>query len=232
MAQQPHERYSPRSRRGIVHDIRFGLAAFLILTGLTLIAFPMSRPAMVETPLGPIRPDLLILVLAAAGFAATGPNALRGLRRIYHDLTNRLFVDAPVRVTEPFVIDGDTIDDRRTGVRYRLANIDAPETGNGARCASERRIGEWATEVAAKLIAAAERVEVRRTIRTDRWGRRVAFVLVDGEDLGETLVRRGLAAPWRGQRAKWCGPRGSLSELARRRGLKNTCLVCMRAPTR
>jgi len=149
----------------------------------------------------------------------------RRIRRAHHDFANRFLVGPPRLIAHPFVLDGDTIDDLDTGVRYRLANIDAPET-DGAQCGVELWFGLKAKAEAQKLIARAERVEVRRTWRTDRFGRRVAFVLIDGRDLGALLIARGLAHPWRGRREKWCGRFGSIKRLACRRRDAPSCAPC------
>lgn len=101
-----------------------------------------------------------------------------------------------------YAIDGDTIE--ASGQRYRVANIDTPEMGDGARCAAERRHARRATQRARALIDAAQRVETRPVGRTDRYGRVVAHVLIDGRDLGEALISEGLARPWRGRREPWC----------------------------
>lgn len=100
------------------------------------------------------------------------------------------------------VVDGDTV--RSAGVTYRLANIDAPETGGRARCDSEAALGAAATQRARGLVAEADVVAVVPTGRTDRYGRVVARVEVDGRDLGEVLMEEGLAQPWRGRRGQWC----------------------------
>jgi len=101
-----------------------------------------------------------------------------------------------------YVIDGDTLE--AGGRRYRVANIDTPEVGDGARCGAERRLGQRATQRARALINAAARVETHAIGRTDRYGRTVAHVSIDGRDLGEALIAEGLARPWRGQREAWC----------------------------
>lgn len=106
------------------------------------------------------------------------------------------------------VIDGDTI--RAADVTYRVVNIDTPEVGGNARCDAERQAGRAATARTRALIQSARRVETRETGRTDRYGRTIAFVLVDGHDLGETLIAEGLARPWRGRREPWCGANGEL----------------------
>jgi len=147
---------------------------------------------------------------------------------LWHTLANLTAFEAPRPVHRPWVIDGDTIDDGVTGVRYRLANIDAPETGDNAKCFNERQRGDQATRAAIRLVRAAREVSVRRTWRTDIYGRRVAFILVDGVDLGQTLVERGLAHPWRGVRERWCGPKGGLARISRTGGQDFACRTCSR----
>jgi len=107
------------------------------------------------------------------------------------------------------VIDGDTIEDRDTGERIRLENIDTPETGDRAQCRAEREAGAAAARAAREIVAGGA-VTVRRTGRTDQYGLTIGFVLVDGRDLGVTLMERGLARPWRGRREAWCAADGSL----------------------
>lgn len=108
------------------------------------------------------------------------------------------------------VIDGDTFEDRNTGDRYRLVNIDTPETGGRAACAAERQLGDRATRQARALITGAENLDVRRTGRIDRYDRIIAFIEIDGRDLGELLIADGLARPWRGRREPWCDASGNL----------------------
>jgi endonuclease YncB( thermonuclease family) len=109
------------------------------------------------------------------------------------------------------VIDGDTLEDMATNITYRVVNIDTPETGPRARCRAERKLGNRATRQARALISSAGSVELRPTGRVDRYGRTVAFVLIDGRDLGETLIGEGLARRWRGRGERWCGANGGLS---------------------
>lgn len=108
------------------------------------------------------------------------------------------------------VIDGDTLEDLRDDITYRLVNIDTPETGSRARCAAEREMGNRATTAARTLISQAEHLEFRPTGRIDRYGRTIAFVVIDGRDMGETLISEGLARPWRGRREPWCDANGNL----------------------
>lgn len=119
--------------------------------------------------------------------------------------------DSPARAEIPRyrVIDGDTLEDMGADITFRIENIDTPETGSRARCQAERDLGNRATQQARALISSGD-VELRPTGRIDRYGRTIAFVLIDGRDLGETLIASGLARPWRGRREPWCDASGNL----------------------
>ena len=108
------------------------------------------------------------------------------------------------------VIDGDTIEDMTSDITYRLVNIDTPETGSRARCPAERELRVRASREGRSLMRSAGDIELRPTGRVDRYGRTIALVLIDGRDLGETLIAEGLARPWRGRREPWCDAGGNL----------------------
>jgi len=129
-------------------------------------------------------------------------------------------------VRMPRVVDGDTIDDQATGIRYRLASVDAPETGNRAGCFSERRLGELSKAETTEIVGGAKLIEARPTGRIDAYGRTVAYLYIDGVELGDVLVRRGLARPWRGDRKPWCGRRGGMLKMARRANVAWQCSAC------
>lgn len=123
-------------------------------------------------------------------------------------------------------VDGDTLDDPATGTRYRLTNIDCPETEDRAGCYRERVKGEQAKAEAQKILAAAKHIEVRSTRRKDVYGRTVAHVRIDGRDFGELMIERGLARRWTGKREPWCGSRGGLVDLARTSDTEHACVKC------
>ena len=100
------------------------------------------------------------------------------------------------------VIDGDTV---HTGSeRYRLLDIDAPEIHH-AQCAAERRLGTLAKRRLQALLETGP-VEFRPDPPTerDRYGRLLAHLIVNGEDVACVLIREGYAVPWTGRRANWC----------------------------
>ena len=83
------------------------------------------------------------------------------------------------------VSDGDTIKVLKEGkqVIIRLASIDCPEKG--------QPYGQAATKFTASLVAG-KVVKVWQT-DTDRYGRIVGFVFVDGIDLNKELLKAGMA---------------------------------------
>ena len=99
------------------------------------------------------------------------------------------------------VVDGDTF--WLAGEKIRIADINAPET-HQAQCVAERLLGEAAKLRLLELLNAGP-IELVDTPRSrDRYGRRLALALRDGESLGSQLVAEGLAEPWRGRRSSWC----------------------------
>jgi len=92
------------------------------------------------------------------------------------------------------VIDADTID--VGGVRVRLFGIDAPEMGQP--CSADGRIwdcGAWTRDGVANAFEGAYARCDQQDI--DRYGRVVAICSVDGQDIGQMIVRSGLAWAFR-----------------------------------
>jgi endonuclease YncB( thermonuclease family) len=101
------------------------------------------------------------------------------------------------------VIDGDTV--RFDGGIYRLVGFDTPERGDRARCDDERRRSDAATsrlrtlvargDVSLKRVACACRKGLEGT-RECNYGRLCGSLSVYGQDVGQTLIREGLAHPY------------------------------------
>ena len=166
--------------------------------------------------------DILIVPIVAALLAAVVADRIA--IPLWHWVANRYPEKRHHRVLSPLVIDGDTIHDTAIDERYRFANIDAPEMD--ARCANEKQRAELARLAVVTLVKRAAAVTVRRTIRRDIYGRRVAFVYADGVDIGEALVAKGFARPWRGRRERWCGPAGGLAKIGETRAMPISCKAC------
>lgn len=106
------------------------------------------------------------------------------------------------QVTQPiYVYDGDTI--RIGSERIRIIGLDTPEIGSGARCAAEQR-GAVAARAELERMLFRARVTIRRD-GTDRYGRTLAYVYADGENVARALISAGLARPYQGgRRDGWC----------------------------
>jgi endonuclease YncB( thermonuclease family) len=97
---------------------------------------------------------------------------------------------APMPASSYRAVDGDSLRDSSGDIR--LLGIDAPELSQ--RCSKNR--GEWACGRAAheRLKQLVARSDVRCEAQgRDRYGRTLARCSADGADIGETLVREGLA---------------------------------------
>ncbi|WP_244917207.1 thermonuclease family protein [Sphingobium xenophagum] len=99
------------------------------------------------------------------------------------------------------VVDGDTF--WFGGEKYRIADIDTPET-HGPRCAAEGALGARATERLQALMNAGAFSLESGDRDTDRYGRSLRVVTRGGESIGGMLVAEGLAREWDGARHGWC----------------------------
>lgn len=104
-----------------------------------------------------------------------------------------------------YVYDGDTIAmscNGRPEVTARLQGFDTPETKEPG-CDAELAHGALATDRLRVLVKSGE-VTIRRVGR-DKYNRPLIRLDVDGEDVGDILIREGLAVAYRGgARIDWC----------------------------
>jgi len=111
----------------------------------------------------------------------------------------------PVDVHNIIVVDGDTIDVR--GERFRLVGYDTPEISTPRRkvSADERAVATIAKERFVELLnsGSLDLTEVRcacveSTIGTKRCnhGRKCGLLTLNGKNIGDTLIREGLAMPF------------------------------------
>lgn len=110
--------------------------------------------------------------------------------------------------------DGDS--GRLGNLKFRLANIDAPETGSlkqrgGAKCEAEREIGYEAKAFLVEFTRG-KTVKIVRDYGEDRYKRLVVDLSADGVDVAKAGVAAGHLRPWphkkgRAQvpKPKWCG---------------------------
>lgn len=106
---------------------------------------------------------------------------------------------SPNRLT---VVDGDTV--RLAGQTVRLVGFDTPETYR-AQCDAERARGNAATERLRELIDQAAAARLAYLPRRDQYGRDLARLMLDGQDVADLMVGEGLARRYSGgQRRSWC----------------------------
>lgn len=110
---------------------------------------------------------------------------------------------APCRVS--YVYDGDTVAMRCGDAEEQTARVmglDTPETVR-AKCPEELAAGKRATERLRALVAGgAPRIHRKGT---DKYGRALIRLWVDGRDVAETMVNEGLAVRYGGgRRPDWC----------------------------
>ncbi|WP_334185415.1 thermonuclease family protein [Novosphingobium sp.] len=106
------------------------------------------------------------------------------------------------------VHDGDTVR-LCDGERVRLVNIDAPEVVGSSRCTAQSRAKlaasrnpPWcdyeaglASRDQLRAFLSSGSPQIQRT-GTDRYGRTLARLSVNGRDAGNYLISAGLARPW------------------------------------
>jgi micrococcal nuclease len=113
------------------------------------------------------------------------------------------------------VIDGDTIA-LVDGRRVRLVQIDTPEKGD--EC-----YGDEASELTRRLLPSGTHVRIEQdpTLdQEDRFGRKLAYVWKDDEDVNLTLVEEGAASVWffDGSHGRLAGELLRAAERARNQG--------------
>ena len=133
-----------------------------------------------------------------------GPVLLIVAFRLFEIVTGHTTATTGCRVTG--VIDGDTVRlvcPDRDETRGRLVGFDTPEVFS-PECASEWRRGVAATAYLRREIWAAEEIETRAR-GTDRYGRLLVTLYLDGADVAGRMVASGHARVYHGgARESWC----------------------------
>ena len=113
------------------------------------------------------------------------------------------------------IVDGDTLEianeflPQELKLFVRVKGIDTPEKTPRAKCVKENNLAQKASNFTKNSIENAQKNHQKITFSEIKWdkygGRIVAKVMIDDDDLGQQLVRNGLARVYYGEKKKtWC----------------------------
>ena len=105
-----------------------------------------------------------------------------------------------------YCYDGDTcyvmIDG--TKAKIRLLELDTPEISK-PKCEAELELGLEARDYLNNLIANASLVEIKTEYEKDYFGRTLAHLIIDGEDVSSMIVRNNLGVKYdTDNKMNWC----------------------------
>ena len=105
-----------------------------------------------------------------------------------------------------YCYDGDTcyviIDGQDT--KIRLLELDTPEISK-PKCDQELEWGLRARDYVNNLIANAKTIEIKTEYQKDFFGRTLAYLIIDGEDVSALLVKNDLGVVYvKGHKMDWC----------------------------
>lgn len=113
------------------------------------------------------------------------------------------------------IVDGDTLEianeflPDELKLFVRIKGIDTPEKAPRAKCIKENILAQKASNFTKNSIEKAQKNHQKITFSEIKWdkygGRIVAKVMIDDNDLGQELVKGGLARVYNGEKKKtWC----------------------------
>ena len=113
------------------------------------------------------------------------------------------------------VVDGDTLEianqflPEELKLFVRMKGVDSPEKAPRAKCEKENILAQKASNYTKNSIEKAQKNRQKITFSEIKWdkygGRIVAKVMINESDLGQELVKKGLARVYNGEKKKtWC----------------------------
>lgn len=143
---------------------------------------------------------MAVLMMGGIGLAAIG-GAGSGPAPVVQAAATDRFTMCGSGTRYTCVVDGDTIWWR--GQNLRLQSYDTPEPYNDI-CGGQREVA-LAHRASARLLDLLNSNEFAvQTFGTDRFGRTLATVKIDGVDVGDILISEGLARRWPDGHEFWC----------------------------
>ena len=105
-----------------------------------------------------------------------------------------------------YCYDGDTcyviIDGNKANIR--LLELDTPEITK-PKCEAELELGLEARDYLNNLITNASSVEIKTEYEKDYFGRTLAYLIVDGEDVSSMIVKNNLGVKYdTNNKMNWC----------------------------
>lgn len=171
---------------------------------------PHRRPRRTNSARDVVTPVLAVLALLAVcclGWVLAGQPFPTGTNRVAHaaegSMANERRIQLGMCGRNRFdcVVDGDTI--WLDGVNLRLQAYDTPEPYND--------ICGGAAEVALAKRASGRLLQLLNsnsftveTAGSDRYGRTLATIRIQGQDVGDILIAEGLARRWPDGKEFWC----------------------------
>lgn len=113
------------------------------------------------------------------------------------------------------VVDGDTLEianqflPEELKLFVRMKGVDTPEKAPRAKCEKESILAQKASNYTKNSIEKAQKNRQKITFSEIKWdkygGRIVAKIMINESDLGQELVKNGLARVYNGEKKKtWC----------------------------
>lgn len=174
---------------------------FIAVFAATYSYSDLMRPKTVDRSIEQAASDNAPVAVAQAPVSAAAPPTARRSVEPHGAALSGKFTICHTGGGVNCVVDGDTA--WISGIKVRIADIDAPET-HPPRCDEEARLGARATERLAELMNMGPFNVVMNGRAEDRYGRQLRVLLRDGHSLGGQLVDEGLARRWDGARRPWC----------------------------
>jgi len=121
---------------------------------------------------------------------------------------NATDMDLPIRG----VADGDTIKSTLKipcplcMISVRIRGIDTPESNFLAKCAKEKQLGLQAKDFLISITKGHDEMKVK-DVKWDKYGGRIdGTIVINDIDIGQEMIRLGLAKPYTGKGPKpnWC----------------------------